>query len=172
MESNIYNQDYINIDGNWIHKTAVIYPNVKLGIGNRIGAYCVIGSDGEIRNTKPQDFKGKVVIGNNNIISELVSIQRPLNEFYETKIGDGCIIMAHCHIGHDAIIGNDVELCTGTIVGGYATVCYGAKIKLGCTLRNRITIGSYSVVGMGSIVTKDVQDNEVVYGNPAKQNIK
>ena len=53
-----YNSDWIDIDGNKIHKTAIIYPNVRMGKGNIIGAYCVIGSNGEMRNVNQEDFKG------------------------------------------------------------------------------------------------------------------
>jgi UDP-N-acetylglucosamine acyltransferase len=159
--------DFINIDGNQIHKTAIIYPNVKLGKGNVIGAYCVIGSNGEIRGVKQDEFKGFVSIGDNNVISEHVTIQRPY-VLTATRVGNNNIIMAHSHIGHDAYIGNDCEICTGSIIGGYAVIFDGAIIKLGCTIRNRIKVGIDSLVGMGSVVVKDVQAGATVYGNPAK----
>jgi len=162
----IYNSDWINIDGNNIHKTAIIYSNVQLGTGNTIGAFCVIGSNGEIRGTK--DFNGRVIIGDNNIISEMVTIQRPANETQRTAIGSNNLIMAHTHIGHDVTIGNNTELCTGTIVGGYAQIKDGAKIKLGVTIRNRIIIGERALIGMGSIVVKNVESDSIVKGNPAK----
>jgi len=130
--------EHTHDEGNEIHHTAIIYPNVKMGKGNKIGAYCVIGSDGEIRGAK--EFKGWVEIGDNNVISELVTIQRPL-EPTATKIGDGNIIMAHSHIGHDAEIGNNCELCTGSIIGGYATIKDFVKLKLNVTVRNRKTVG-------------------------------
>lgn len=164
----IYDSDFINIDGNNIHKTAIIYPNVKLGKGNTIGAYCVIGSNGEMRGVKQCDFRGSVVIGDNNVISELVTIQRPFEKGEATTIGNDNIIMAHSHIGHNAEIGNECELCTGTIIGGYAKIMDGAVIKLGCTIRNRLTVGIDSLVGMGSVVVKSVLDGATVYGNPAK----
>jgi UDP-N-acetylglucosamine acyltransferase len=164
----LYNSDWINIDGNTIHKTAIIYPNVKLGKGNIIGAYCVIGSNGEMRNVNQNDFKGVVSIGDNNVISEMVTIQRPFKENYATKIGSNNIIMAHSHIGHDAMIGDNTEICTGTIVGGYAFIGDDCKIKLGVTIRNRCVIGTGAIIGMGSVVTKDVHAGNVVYGNPAK----
>jgi len=166
--ASFYNSDFINVDGNDIHKTAIVYPNVKLGKGNVIGAYCVIGSNGEIRGVKQSDFKGSVIIGDNNVISELVTIQRPKDLGSITSIGDNNIIMAHSHIGHDAKIGNDCELCTGTIIGGYASILDGAIIKLGSTIRNRKTVGVDSLVGMGSVVVSDVLDGAIVYGNPAK----
>jgi UDP-N-acetylglucosamine acyltransferase len=164
----LYNNDWINIDGNNIHRTAIIHPNVKIGKGNTIGAYCVIGGNGEMRNVKQDDFKGSVIIGNDNVISEFVSIQRPYKEGSKTIIGDNNLIMAHSHLGHDVKIGNDCEICTGTVIGGYVEIYDGAKIKLKCVIRNRVTIGEFSLVGMGSVVTKNVKEHSTVYGNPAK----
>ena len=54
MSKDIYNSEIINTDGNFIHRTAIIYPNAKLGKGNHIGAYTVIGSNGEIRGKDPK----------------------------------------------------------------------------------------------------------------------
>ena len=109
---------------NKIHDTAIIYENVQMGKNNTIGAYCVIGSNGEIRGQ--QEFEGAVIIGSGNVISELVTIQRPASADKSTMIGDNNIIMAHTHIGHDAQIGSGCELSTGTIVGGYSIVEDGA----------------------------------------------
>jgi len=154
---------------NKIHPTAIIHDNVILGKGNVIGAYTVIGSNGEIRGKNQDDFKGRVVIGDNNVISEFVSIQRPFDKDNNTIIGSNNIIMAHSHIGHDVVIGDGCEICSGVILGGYSTIKDGAKIKLGATIRNRKTIGINSIVGLGSSVVKDIEDNVVVYGNPANQ---
>jgi len=164
-----YDTQWINIDGNHIHRTAIVHDNVKMGTGNWIGAYSVIGGNGEIRGVDQREFKGHVVIGDNNVISEHVTIQRPYNVGQYTYIENNCIIMAHAHIGHDAIVENNVEVCTGVVVGGYAHIWNGAKIKLGAVIRNRCTIGSKAVVGMGSVVTKWVDAETTVYGNPAKE---
>lgn len=164
----LYDADWINIDGNEIHRTAIIHPNVILGQGNVIGAYCVIGGNGEIRGKDPDDFSGKVIIGDNNIISEFVSIQRPFDDGKSTTIGNNNIIMAHVHIGHDATILSNCEICTGSVIGGYVTIMHGAKIKMECVVRNRVLIGAHSIIGMGSVVTKNVETGAIVYGNPAK----
>lgn len=152
--------------GNDIHHTAIIYSNVIMGKGNKIGPYCVIGSNGEIRGC--DKFEGKVVIGDNNVISELVTIQIPKNNDAYTIIGSNNIIMAHSHIGHDAKIGNNCEISTSSVIGGYAEIGDNTKIKLNVTVRNRKKIGKNCIVGMGSVVVKDIEDNLVVVGNPAK----
>src|SRR3990167_3794127 len=85
---------------NSIHPTAVIHEGVEIGEGNVIGAYAVIGSNGEIRGATK--FEGTVHIGNNNVISEFVSIQKPAHKGGKTVIGNNNIIMAHSHVGHDA----------------------------------------------------------------------
>ena len=167
----IYNNDYFDIgNGNKVHKTAIIHDCVQLGSGNIIGAFAVIGSFGEIRGVNHDKFAGGVIIGNNNIISEMVTIQRPYEDGKFTIIGNDNIIMAHAHIGHDAIIGDHCEICTTSIIAGYCTVQSDVKIKLGVVTRNRITIGKGSTIGMGSVVTKDVPEGSVIYGNPAKEN--
>lgn len=151
---------------NKIHPTALIHDCVEMGENNTIGAYCVIGGDGEIRGV--ENFEGNVVIGSGNKISELVTIQRPQQSGKITYIGSNNIIMAHVHIGHDAVIQSDCEISTHSVIGGYAIIEQGAKIKLNCTIRNRKTVGKNAIVGMGSNVVSDVPANTTVKGNPAK----
>jgi UDP-N-acetylglucosamine acyltransferase len=170
MDSNDIYDMYAQYKGNTIHETAIIYPNVFMGTGNKIGPYCVIGSDGEIRGC--DNFEGTVVIGDNNVISEMVTIQRPKDKGSVTKIGSNNIIMAHSHFGHDSVIGNNCEISTSSIIGGYAKIGNNTKVKLNVTIRNRKIIGENCVIGMGSVVVKDVEDNSVVVGNPAKPLIK
>ena len=175
MSKGLYDNDWIDDGWNKIHKTAIVHPNVTLGKGNTIGAYSVIGGNGEIRDVDQSDFKGEVIIGDNNVISEMVTIQRPYEENKKTRIGSNCIIMAHAHIGHNARIYDRVEICSGCIIGGYATVFPDSRIKIGAKVRNRISIFSGAVVGMGAVVTKHVPIRTTVYGNPAtvqKKNVE
>jgi UDP-N-acetylglucosamine acyltransferase len=121
---------------------------------------------------KHDEFHGQVIIGDGNIISEHVTIQAPKEKGSVTRIGSRNILMAHVHIGHDATVEDDTEICTSTVIGGYAIISKGAQVKLHCVVRNRIRVGQASKVGMGSVVTRDVPYGAVVYGNPAKSHDK
>jgi UDP-N-acetylglucosamine acyltransferase len=166
MQDDIYNPAPRFDESNQIHETAIIYDCVELGKNNIIGPYTVIGSNGEIRGCK--EFNGKVIIGDGNVISEHVTIQRPAPAEQSTVIGNNNIIMAHAHIGHDVQIGDNCEICTGVILGGYAKIKNKVKLKLGVTVRNRKVIEEEALVGLGAAVVKDVEAKSVVVGNPAK----
>ena len=161
-----YDLEFINIDGNEIHNTAIINDNVKLGRGNRIGAYCVIGSFGQMRGK--EKYEGKVVIGDNNTIYEQCNIQTPVGQGEVTKIGNNNIIMSQSHIAHNAEIGNNTEIGNTVIIAGYAVIKDNTKIKMGSCIRNRITIEENVIIGMGSVVVKNIKKGSVVWGNPAK----
>lgn len=96
---------------------------------------------------------------------------------YKTKIGKRFII-CHSHgivIGRDVIIGNGATIYSGVtigkkdkhtsmpVIGDNVTIGSGAKIL------GDITIGNNVVIGANSVVIKDVPDNVVVAGVPAKK---
>lgn len=150
--------------GNKIHKTAIIYDNIKMGKGNTIMPYAIIGEAGFIR--KGENPEGTVVIGDNNTIGCYVNVM--IGTSGETTIGDDNLIMNHSNIGHNTFIGNDNEVGAGTILNGYAIINHGIKIKSGCVIRNRIEISSGIIIGQGSNVVNDLKDAGLYYGNPAK----
>ena len=48
----------------------------------------------------------------------------------------------------------------------------GSYIGMNSSIKERVTLGKWSIVGMGSVVIKNVKENSVVVGNPAKNLIK
>ena len=155
---------YKSIGGNLIHETAIIGDNVKLGTGNKIMPYTIIGEPGFIRNQKTAE--GTIEIGDENIIGCHVTIMA--GEKSVTKIGSNNLIMNKVNIGHNTIIGNKCEIGAGTIVAGHVSMDDEVKIKIACAIRNRTTIVSGVIIGMGAVVVNDVKNLGVpVYGNPA-----
>lgn len=162
---NIYNEpDYVNLHGNFIHKTALIGDNVKLGKGNIIMPFAVLGHSGFIRNM--EEVNGKIEIGDNNRFG-LHSVVM-VGESGLTKIGNNNLLMNYVNIGHDCTIGNDNEIGAKTIICGFSEIGNNNQIKVYVAVRNRIKIGNNNLIGMGAIVVSDVADNEKLKGNPAK----
>jgi UDP-3-O-[3-hydroxymyristoyl] glucosamine N-acyltransferase len=77
--------------------------------------------------------------------------------------------MNYVNIGHNTIIGDKNEIGAGTIIAGWVEVGDLNKIKMSVTIRNRKKISNNCLIGMGSVVVKNVDDNSVIYGNPAEK---
>lgn len=108
-----------------------------------------------------------VHLGGNVEVFPHANIDRGLER--DTVIGAGTKIDHHVHVGHDAIVGERVVLCAGSIIGGWAEIGDRAYIGLNATIRNRVTVGAGAKIGMGANVTKDVPAGETWIGNPARR---
>ncbi|MBU0490155.1 MAG: NeuD/PglB/VioB family sugar acetyltransferase [Bacteroidetes bacterium] len=85
-----------------------------------------------------------------------------------TVFGNGCLIMVGATIGHDNQIGRYCHFAAQSCIGAYTKISDGAHIGLNATTRENITIGKNATLGMGSVLTKSIGDNEIWVGNPAK----
>jgi UDP-N-acetylglucosamine acyltransferase len=135
---------------NTVHPTAIIGEGVDLGKGNYIGPYCLIGMPCESRANwgKP----GKVVIGNNNVFTGHVTVDAGMDG--ETAILTDCFIMKHAHIGHDALVGHNVTISPGAVVGGHATICNNVNLGINASVHQRVKIPPDCMIGMGAVITK------------------
>ena len=104
----------------------------------------------------------------------------------QATIRDGCIIAPFCSIqaratlaenvavntaaivGHDVFVDRDCGLSSMTNLGGATTVGARSYIGMGALIKERLTIGHSTIVGMGSVVYTDVPDEVVCVGNPAR----
>jgi UDP-3-O-[3-hydroxymyristoyl] glucosamine N-acyltransferase len=72
------------------------------------------------------------------------------------------------HIAHDCFIGKSCTITAGVSFCGYVTVGEGTRVAPNATIKQRLIIGKKVLVGLGAVVTKNVNDSEIVAGNPAK----
>jgi acetyltransferase-like isoleucine patch superfamily enzyme len=99
--------------------------------------------------------------------TEAKKLGRPL-----IHIGDNCIITEYSHfITHDTSKPYFQKLLgvAGHKKWGEIVLKDNCFIGIGCLIMPRVTIGPNSLVGAGSVVTKDVEPNSVYAGNPAKK---
>ncbi len=86
-----------------------------------------------------------------------------------TTIGNNVVLWSGNHIGHHSIIEDHVFFTSHVVMSGHCCVKKGAFLGVNSTLRDGITIGENSIIGMGSVVTKNVPNNETWIGSPAKK---
>ena len=72
------------------------------------------------------------------------------------------------HVGHNAEIGDGTIIVAHATIGGSAKIGKNCFIGEGARIKQHITIGDQVIVGMGSVVLKDVPDRDIVAGNPAR----
>jgi sugar O-acyltransferase (sialic acid O-acetyltransferase NeuD family) len=98
---------------------------------------------------------GATILDNTNITSQIT-------------IGKGILMYPNAIITHDCFIGDFVELSPGATILGMCTIGNLTHIGANATILPGKKIGCNVVVGAGSVVTKDIPDNCVVAGVPAK----
>ena len=86
----------------------------------------------------------------------------------KSKIGDFTFFATGAQIDHDCNIKDYSSISAGSITGGYVTLGEFSAITLGVTIVDRLKIGKNTVIGAGSLILKDIPDNVLVYGNPAR----
>ena len=129
--------------------------------------YAILGSPFKRINGRPSPVAGSVWvhpsvdIGIHSVIDNGI-----YGEF--TEIGAGTMIDNLVHVGHSAMIAENVTIVAGTVVGGWTVIGVGAWIGMNASLKDNIVIGDHALIGAGAVVLNDVKPYSMVYGNPAK----
>ena len=106
--------------------------------------------------SKSTNIGSGVVIGPNSVINT------------DAAIGNNVIINTGAIIEHDNIIEDNTHIAPGVCLAGGVRVKNRATVGIGAVVLDDLTIGQNATIGAGAVVTKNVPDNAVVAGVPAK----
>jgi acetyltransferase-like isoleucine patch superfamily enzyme len=154
-----------------VHPTAEVSPDAVIGPGSsiwnqaqvreraRIGADCIIGKN--------------VYVDVDVVIGDRVKVQNNVSLFHGVTVEDGVFIGPHVCFTNDRVpraVTPDGSIKTDEDWEVSPTlVRHGAALGANSTILPGITIGAWAMVGSGSVVTRDVDANELVAGNPARR---
>ena len=162
-----------------IGKNCIIHPNVTIENEVLIGRNCeiksgvVIGQDGfgfeRYEDGTPIHFPhyGKVIVKDNVFIGANACIDR--GAMGDTVVEDDVKIANLVHIAHNCHIGN------GSFIIGSSVLCGGAQVGNNCwiapnvSVKEHIKINDNALIGLGSVVLNDIEQDTVMVGNPARK---
>lgn len=151
----------------------VLIGEIKIGKGTKIGARVTIkgkvtiGShcriyDGAIIGEEPQHLRyggepTEVIVGNNVIIREYVTIHRGTAiGIGKTIVEDDVLLMAYSHVAHDCIVRKGVIMANCATLGGHVEVGEYAFIGGLSAVHQWARVGAYAMVGGLSGVSLDI----------------
>jgi sugar O-acyltransferase (sialic acid O-acetyltransferase NeuD family) len=84
------------------------------------------------------------------------------------RIGSNAIINTGASVDHDCLIESGAQLAPRAVLGGRVTIGQGTFIGIGAVVINAIRIGDNCLIGAGSVVVRDIPDDSLAYGVPAR----
>lgn len=143
------------------HFSSFVDKGCEIGEGTKVWHFCHIMSNAIIGTNC--NIGQNVFIANNVKIGNNVKIQNNISIYEGVEIEDNCFLAPSC-------VFTNVKKPNSLTKQKYAKTLIkkGAMIGANSTIVCGITIGCNVIIGAGSVVTKDMPDNVIAYGNPAK----
>ncbi len=133
---------------------AVIKQGTHLGRNNFVAEGAVLG--GLPQHTSPPEKPGKLVLGQHNVIREMVTVHRSLDAGSETRIGNHNLLMVGCHVAHDCRLADSVILTNHVLLAGHVEIDQQAYLAGAVAVHQFCRIGRTAMIGGMARILKDV----------------
>jgi len=107
-------------------------------------------------------------VGTATIIGDGTIIQFGTFVSCNVKIGENVLLEPCSKVSHDSVVGNDAVISAYVVISGNCTVGELSYVGISVAVRENISIGGSTIIGMGSAVLRDIPENVVAFGNPAR----
>ena len=159
-------------EGVIINHNTVIKKDTVIGRNSKIGSCCVIGGVG-FGYERDKDGRyvfiphiGNVKIGENVEIGNNTTVDRAV--MGSTLIEDNVKIDNLVHIAHGVHIGKNSLIIANAMVAGSVSIGENVWVAPSSSILNKVDIKSNSTIGMGAVVLKQVEEGDIIVGNPGK----
>ena len=140
-----------------------------IGIGNPALRKMLYEKFSKIGGVLTSTISKNAIIGNYGVnIKEGSNIMTNVVLTNDIQIGIGVIVNQITSIGHDVEIGDFTEICPNVSISGNCKIGKNVFIGTGAVILPKIEIGDNVIIGAGAVVSKDLPDNCVAVGIPAK----
>ncbi len=154
-------------DGVYLHAHVSITGKTTIGQHTQVFSLACLG--GAPQSVRYKGEPTELVIGQNNIIREHVTIHRgTIQDRGITQIGNDGFFMVGAHIAHDCKLGNGVTMANNATLGGHVHVGEFANLGGLCAVHQHVRIGKHAMIGGMSGVENDVIPYGSVMGNRAR----
>lgn len=144
----------------------VVKGPTVIGSGNRIFQFASVGED--CQDKKYAGEPTRLIIGDNNVIRESVTIHRGTTQDKgETIIGSNNLFMAYVHIAHDCVVGNNVIMANNASIAGHVHVGDWAILGGMTGVHQFVHIGAHAFTAGYSLILQDVPPFVMASGQPA-----
>tara|TARA_R110000803_G_scaffold19592_2_gene51167 strand:+ start:268 stop:846 length:579 start_codon:yes stop_codon:yes gene_type:complete len=109
------------------------------------------------------------IMGNNIEIGEGSFIGANSILTTNIKLGKHAILNRGNHIGHDTQIGDYLSMMPGSIISGNCTLCDCIYLGTNASIKEKISIHSFTTIGLNSGVVKHIREPGVYVGTPVKK---
>ena len=145
----------------------VLQQDTSVGARTVIHPFAVIGGDPQHNGYRGEPVR--LEIGTDNSIREHCTINRGTPQGTGiTRVGSHGLFMTGAHVGHDAVVGDNVVMANQATLGGHARI--GDRVFLGglCAVHQNGRVGQGAIVGGLAAVTRDVIPYGSAWGNHAQ----
>jgi UDP-N-acetylglucosamine acyltransferase len=162
----VIEEEVIIGEGCEIASHACIKRFTALGRRNRIGEHAVLG--GLPQDVKFRDEESRLVVGDDNLIREFVTLHRASGEGEATLIGSRNFLMIGVHVAHNCVIGDDNIFANEVALAGHITVEDHVFLSNNVGAHQFVRMGRYAMVGGKSKIVQDVLPFFTTDGNPPR----
>jgi len=151
--------------GTVLEPNVVVGKNVTIGQSNHFFSNCVIGGTPQVLGLRPDDEMGQLVIGNNNIIREQVTIHPSMHPGEATRIGNDNLLMVGAHIGHDCVLEDKIVMSNFVQISGHCRIETGVWLSGVVLLHQFVTVGKWCYAAGLAGINHDIPPFLIVSGH-------